>query len=185
MNLKLGLPILAALLAALFVAAPSSAAVVDGGPSGSAAKKKKAKSCKHKRGKAKRKCRKRQAEQGPSKPPVASVISGLTCPTGTVSGAVPATISGIATPPGEPVIIEYRHWTGTRFVDHSGNPAPDGAFFDSVTPNPTTGAWSFSFTPNRGPWNPANGVWAETVRVTYSGGEAATATQTCSWQVSA
>ena len=185
MNANLRLPILAALIAALLVAAPSSAGTVDGGPLGSAAKKRKPKPCKKKRGK-KRKCKK---EAGPeaSKPPVASVLSGFTCPTGTVSGSVPATISGIATPPGEPVIIEYRHWTGTKFIDHKINPSnPDTDFyFDAVTPDPATGAWSFSFTPNRGPWDPANGTWTETVRVSYSGGAAASASQSCSWQVSA
>ena len=185
MNVNLRLPILAALLAALFIAAPSFAATADGGPLGSAAKKRKPKSCKKKRGKKRAACKKQQGQAESNKPSVPSVISGFDCPTGTVSGSMPATISGIATPPGEPVIIEYRRWDGTKFVNHTLNPGIDDYFIDTASPNPTTGAWSFSFTPNKGPWDPAMGTWTETVRVTYSGGAAASTSQTCSWQVSA
>jgi hypothetical protein len=158
--------IVAALVATVAVAAPIAGGEGPGAAQISAKKKPK---CKKKGGskaaKGKKRCKRK----------VKFVPSTLTinCPTGTVDGDVPATITGTLSPDAKGNSPMGADWNG---------PPPGGVGDVLEFGTAPGGAFSFTFVPNK---SPPPGDWITTVRVAFAGdalfSDRRPATAECSW----
>jgi hypothetical protein len=143
------------LLGAWAATAPASNG--DGGPVAHASKKK---GCKSKKkgsksaSAAKKKKKKKCKPAAKGGPPLSVTIN---CPTGVVSGSSTATISGTAAVTGAPVILYYARHSYYKVINAGGlHTATYGnTEFPTAEIYPSSsGAWSFSFTPNLNAYEP-------------------------------